>query len=534
MSDCEEAHFFWESWTSPVKRKRKKESKKNNKGQKRKNNITMKTTESVQKKKKKKKNPKFKEAMERKKDKKKEKKKKKKLSLDLDDSFVSICGSSATVPTAQAKSEASNLRSSTEKLNSDQLTQDSKKKTKRKKKVMFDLSPGYIQAKRPKFVSSSPQSPSESILSGNEAVRDGERCSQVSESGQSQDQPHDNDSQCSGDNMNSQDLFITQKTFRGSPSYASSGEASDKAVITTPQMFTQRDMELSEGSHKANRNPIKEKWPFQTWKELNLTEEKDVSCPSHVRPNVVNPYLDKPIVVNTSLDVAKSKKHSCTSSQQAFSCLPYTHEPSLLPLISTASTSTQTENLFTTELSSYLNFCQKSKSTVSSKDLKPLDLSLPQRVRKDLCSCLSVKMSVTELKDDEEKCGDKKPSCLLKDHGAWLSCSSEVRKEPCGPQLRSARAKSKAEPTPSPQSESELKSADTTTSSEDNEPPCRSSKMDLTQVRAVQMRLNESFFFKTKGEGQSPRPESPLMKLAKGRNMKSRKGHCGYMKICGQ
>lgn len=33
------------------------------------------------------------------------------------------------------------------------------------------------------------------------------------------------------------------------------------------------------------------------------------------------------------------------------------------------------------------------------------------------------------------------------------------------------------------------------------------------QVKAVQTRLNESFFFKTKGSGRSPRPESPLMKL---------------------
>jgi hypothetical protein len=43
------------------------------------------------------------------------------------------------------------------------------------------------------------------------------------------------------------------------------------------------------------------------------------------------------------------------------------------------------------------------------------------------------------------------------------------------------------------------------------------------QVKAVQMRLNESFFFRSKGEGLSPRPESPLMKLIQGREKKSRK-----------
>ncbi|KAM7396278.1 hypothetical protein PAMP_019330 [Pampus punctatissimus] len=420
MSDCEEANFFWESWTSPGKKKRKKEPKKNNKVQNGKNNTTMKTNESIQKKKKKKKNSKFKEAMEERKDKKKEKKKKKKKpAQDLDDSFVFPCDSSAAAPTAptQAKPEASNLRSSTEKLKSDQPTQDSKKKTKRKKKVMFDLSPGYIRVKRPKVVSSSAQSPTESIIWDSEAVRDGEKCSQL----------HDNDSQCTGDDMNSQDLFITQKTFRGSPSDPSSGEASDKAVITT----------------------------------------------------------------------------TTTTS--------------------TASTSTQTENFFSTELSSYLDFCQKSTSTVNSEDLKPLDLRLPQKMRKDLRSCLSAKTSATELKDDEEKFGDhQKPLCLVKENkresGAQASCSSQWKKELCGGQLCSVRAESKGETSPSPQS------ADTTTSSEDNEPLCRSIKMDLTQVRAVQMRLNESFFFKTKGEGQSPRPESPLMKLAQGRDVKSRKG----------
>ncbi|KAM7414015.1 hypothetical protein PAMA_019031 [Pampus argenteus] len=407
MSDREEADFFWESWTSPGKRKSKKDSKKNNKVQNGKNNTTVKTNESIQKKKKKKKNSKFKEAMEERKDKKKEKKKKKKKpAQDLDDSFVFTCDASAAVPSAQDKPEALNLRSSTEKLKSDQLTQDSKKKTKRKKKVMFDLSPGYISVKRPKLVSSSAQSPTESIVWDNEAVRDSERCSQ----------PHDNDSQCTGDDMNSQDLFITQKTFRGSPSDPSSGEASDKAVITT--------------------------------------------------------------TITTS----------------------------------TASTSTQTENFFSTELSSYLDFCQKSTSTVSSEDLKPLDLRLPQKMRKGLRSCLSAK----------EKCGDQKPLYSVKEikreSGAQTSCSSQWKKEPCGGQLCSVRAEGKGETSPSPQS------ADTTTSSEDNEPPCRSSKVDLTQVRAVQMRLNESFFFKTKGEGHSPRPESPLMKLAQGRDVKSRKG----------
>ncbi|MCJ8734457.1 hypothetical protein PDJAM_G00235620 [Pangasius djambal] len=40
------------------------------------------------------------------------------------------------------------------------------------------------------------------------------------------------------------------------------------------------------------------------------------------------------------------------------------------------------------------------------------------------------------------------------------------------------------------------------------------SKADLSQLKVVQTRLNESFFFKLKGEGDSPKPRSPLMKFA--------------------
>lgn len=39
------------------------------------------------------------------------------------------------------------------------------------------------------------------------------------------------------------------------------------------------------------------------------------------------------------------------------------------------------------------------------------------------------------------------------------------------------------------------------------------SKADLSQLKVVQMRLNESFFFKLKGEADSPKPRSPLMKF---------------------
>ncbi|XP_071344433.1 uncharacterized protein [Trachinotus anak] len=576
MSDCEERDFICKSWMSPLKTKRKKNFHKDKNCVKHKNIITMKTEERIQKKKKKKKS-KFTEAMEGRKEKRKEKKgKKNKLSVGSDESFILTQGySGASCPFAKSKTKSSHPCSS-EKLKPDDLTQDPKK-TKRKKKVVWDLSPGYIRVKRPKFASSSPR---ENILSDKEAVRDGESCSEVTVTSQ----PHDSDSQCTGDDINSQDLFITQKTFRASPSEPSSGEASDKSVFTTPQPVTPRERRLhssgvqikqheesnihlqqshfyqqpkkakdhlerpktvrivpiedEEGLHLAQQNPKKETLSFQRQMDLNtnLTEEGKVSGPRHVKPSVVNPYLDEPVVVNPSPHVAKSKKRSCSSGQQSPS--RNTGEPFLLPRISKASISTQTENFFTTELSSYLNFCQKSGVAVCFESLKPLDLSLPERARKDLGRCLSVNVPPTEIKDDEEKRSDQKPSSVpdkmkdnsQKDPSLRPSCPSEliaveVKNEPSGWQQWSLSAQGKGKTTSSPKSESGVKSVYTTTSSEDSEPPCCTGKPDLTQVRAVQMRLNESFFFKTKGEGRSLRPESPLMKLAQGREMKSRKGH---------
>lgn len=512
MSDCEEGDFFWESLISPGKRKRKK----NKKCVKHKNNITVKNDESIQKKKKKK-NSKFKEEMEGRKEKKREKKRK--WSLGLSDSSVFIQGySGASGPTVKSKPESSQP-CSTEKLKADHLTQDLKKKTKRKKKVVFDLSPGFIHVKRPKFVSSSPQ---ENILSEKQAVRDSESCSQVTVTEHNQGQSHDNDTQCTSDDINSQDLFITQRMFRTSLSEPSSDQASDKAVITTPPPITPPEGGLHpsgaqikhEGSdthvqdshlhqhhktakdhlqrpktiqivlteeeewlHPAQQSSKNETLSFQKQMELNtnLVEEKKVPTLIHVNSVVVNPYLDDPFVVKPSLNIAKSKTHSYTSSQHSPSCLLNTDETSLLPYRSKATISTQTENFFTTELSSYLSFCQKSRVTACFENLKPLDLSLPQRARTDEEKHSNQKL--LSLPDKIKGNGHKDPSL-------HPSCSTdikdvEVKKEP---KERSVSAQNKGKTTPSPQSESELKSVDTTTSSEDNEPHCCTGKLDLAQV----------------------------------------------------
>lgn len=497
MSDHEEMDLFWESWVSPMKRQRKKDKK----CPKRKCDITMKT-DDINQKKKKKKQSKFKEAMVARKAKKKDKKKKKnRLALELDDSFIFTEACSAQAKHA-VKPETSNPRR-VDKLKPDHLTQDSKRKTRRKKTVAFDLSPGYISVKRPRFVSSSPRHPKESILLEHEAARDSESCSQVTVTGHSRGPTHDEGSQCTSEDINSQDLFITQKTFRASPSQPSSGEASDKAVPETPERFTQRDKPHAsvaeikqhlEGSYKCpqhshhchrktGKHPKKPKaaqailteeeeeqahekhktgtLSFETQMEINanLTEEEKVLCPVLMKPSEVNPYLAEPSGVNASLDVAKSKKHSCISSQQLMT-----------------SASTQTENFFTTELSFYLNFCQKTSVTTHFGHLNPLDLSLPDRARKDLGTCLSVKASSLpeQTKDDNHKDLNLHPPCS--------SGMKHVKTKPSGPHPWLVSTRGKGEATLSPQSESEPKSADTTASSEDNEPPCRPGKLDLTQV----------------------------------------------------
>ncbi|XP_031586236.2 myb-like protein X [Oreochromis aureus] len=506
MIDFEEADFILET----QKRKRKKDLKKD---KKHKTNLTVKPEESIQKKKK---NSQLKEEKKERKQKKKEKKKEKqrrRLALELDSSVVFKQCSSAQEKLFE-KPEASKPQQN-EKLKPDRLTQDSKKKCKRKKKVVFDVSPCYIRVKRPKFASSSTKE--------EEAVKGAESCSQDAVTGNSQS--CDQDSQGTSDDINSQDLFITQKTFRTSLSEPSSGEVSDGALMLSPQLRTQQgecqqlklfheesekwphgsqphqrfvqpnpeEPEEGKGHHKIHEQ---RKRSFLKQENRNLSEEQRVSRSVHLKIGVGHPFLEEPIIVNSSLDLGES--NTCPPNQRSPSCLPHVNK-SLLPARSTVSSSTQTENFFTTELSSYLSFCQKSRPAVCFDDMKPLDLSLPHRVRKDRGSCLSV----MEVNHEGEGGMGPSGSSLVKENQVLLG---------------------RGETTPSPQlSESDQKSADTTTSSEDSEQPCRAGKLDLIQVRAVQMKLNESFFFKPKGEGRSPRPESPLMKLSQGRDTKRRK-----------
>lgn len=467
MSDCEESDFLWESVTFPGKIKRESKSRC-------KNDTAMKT-DGMQKKKKK--NSKSKGAMINKKEKKKDKKKKKKKLVS--DRLDSIVFTKASVPLAKPGVNPETTRApSNEKPQPDLLTQGGK--PKRKKKVAFDLLPlSNISVKRPKFVSSSLLCPKKSILFKNEEVGDSEICSQVTVTGHSQwtktQETQENDSQCNSEDINSQDLFITQKTFRVPSPEFSSGEASDKAFSAIPQ-FTQQSM-LHSSQARTHRcsgdsrvykrkpkqvSPVEEKLDRIHRKEKNgkllletqmttgpnLSEERKSLSPVY-KISSLSPSMAVPSVIPPSPGAAKSKKQFYILNQR-----------------SRTSTSTQTENFFTTELSSYLDFCQKQRANSNTEELKPLDLSLPQRARRNLWPSMKMPFLPGQVQEDDHKAAHLQPSSS--------PSVKEVQEEIPG---------HKSETTPSPQFESEPKSADMTTSSEDNEPPSRPGKLDLAQVR---------------------------------------------------
>ncbi|MEQ2216659.1 hypothetical protein XENOCAPTIV_019941, partial [Xenoophorus captivus] len=425
MSDNEDADYFMEHWTSPPKRKVKKDAKKNKKTVKHKKNRPTKTHDG---------NP---------------------------------CLN--------------------EKLNS--FPETSVKEPKRKKMVAFDSLPSYIRIKRPIFTSSSPKE--------TKAVREDQSCSQVM--GKSQIQTHDNDFQNNSD-INSQDLFITQKTFRASPSETSSGEASDGVISESPHVFTQRDKDrhTTAGEIRCNETSDKgqDRATYQCLREIkreleeenyellkhsgkisfqtNQAGENKVSV--HEGPKLGNSFLNDPLVINPTPDAILIQNGS--------SYHPFFGELPVLPAL--ASTSTQTENFFTTELSSYLSFHRKNRVALQSQDMKPLDLSLPQRAREDLH--VSVKMLDVDIKQEVEKCHEQlREREIRSSRSESMSASSraksaEIKKE----------TSCHGESSPSPQSEAETKSANTTSSSEDDH-HCRAGKRDLTQVTPFQLRHLQSY-----------------------------------------
>lgn len=401
--------------------------------------------------KKKKKSSKCKDTMAERKEKTKDKKKKNRLYLEQNDNLI----------LTQANNSQANRKPKTWNPHN-HMSQDCKTK---RKKVTFDLPPGYIRIKRPQFASSFLHCPKESIVFKKDTVGDSVSLTQ------------DNNSPCNSEEINSQDLFITQKTFRVS-SPDPSGEA--HIITATPQVLPQGGMqyvpvvpvkqqqecstrdsnanqnqsktpttefltkknEEDVGVHEAQHNHTNGNICFQKPVELNVNpfEEKKLLSHVHVRPTL-NPLLTESNAVTPMLDVAKSNKPSCFSSQQM-------------------STSTQTENFFTTERSSYLIFCHK--VNLRLEDLRPLDLSLPQRARKDLRTGLPGQVKTSGCRDP-----------ILYPDIKQIKKDTKKDDDPRG----------KSETTPSLQSMPESKSADTIVSSGDSESPYCFNKLDLTQVR---------------------------------------------------
>ncbi|RXN19121.1 THO complex subunit 2-like protein [Labeo rohita] len=128
---------------------------------------------------------------------------------------------------------------------------------------------------------------------------------------------------------------------------------------------------------------------------------------------------------------------------------------------SRAEATTQTENFFTLPaLSTSLRFLQQQSTSESTEE--PVDLSLPNRTRQL--------------------------------HGSKQS-TVDSAKPP------------------------KLKISDTSSEDGDTAPKA---KGDLLQLKVIQTRLNESFFFKVKGE-DSPKPMCPLMKLTESVEKKTKK-----------
>ncbi|KAK2838378.1 hypothetical protein Q7C36_013192 [Tachysurus vachellii] len=298
-------------------------------------------------------------------------------------------------------------------------------------------------------------------------------------------------SQTTSDDINSQDLFITQKTFSDPYIDLCSSTSAEEAL--EPQGYTEIHPEPQSYTASSEKEPSREP---QSYTESVLRKQL---CPEHQYytsscpdPQASTASLTKkhlypvhhtytvPLTRNSPCSepqapIASSAKKlsspepqsytSSSSSPRKWSCpepqsLPKkplcphhpSYHPSPLRKLSHGhkhDAFTQTENFFTAPLlATSLGFRQQSKCTE-----EPMDLSLPKR-----------------------------------------------------PQREAVRRASGDQRIPEPNV--------TNLTQVDDSDSYLKSKADLSQLKVVQTRLNESFFFKLKGEGDSPKPMSPLMKLA--------------------
>lgn len=388
-------------------------------------------------KKKKRKGSTCKDTLARKKEKNKYKKKKtRKLCIDGDNDVIITQASHSQADPTMISETPSLCRHA-----------DQEAKHKKKKKVAFELSPGYIRVKRPQFVSSSRQK--------NGAQFENKTIEVMAKLTQ------DNNSPFTTEDINSQDLFITQKTFRETSPEPLSAEACTVATSTRVPIQQKIKSETCEPEDSTTRL-YSQRHQWNSKMTECFTEEKTRIKKTHcnyrngencsqvkvelqagfseygsvdAQPQV-NPSPAEATVVNAS--------ESRTSSQQI-------------------NASTQTENFFTSELSSYLSFVRKARA--SSADQKPLDLSLPLNARKDSETSTPKSLLPGQNEGNEWKSPELEPRCCFK--------KKEVMKDPSVGCV--------AETNLSLCSESGTKSVVTTASSGEEQPS--RTKLDLTQVR---------------------------------------------------
>lgn len=422
MNDCEETDFQG-SCVVLGKRKPKKNSRKEHWDE-----ATLKKDAS--RKKKKRKNSTCKDTLGRKKEKKKDKKKKKrKISIDSESDVIIAQVSHAQADPTMIYKTPNLCRHGAQEA-----------KPKRKKKVVFDLSPGYIRVKRPLFVSSS--QPKKGPAFQNKTMQDMASLTQ------------DNNSPCNSEDINSQDLFITQKTFRvlsPEPCSGATFTATTSAQVPMQQSVKNEKCELED----STTHLYGQQHPWKSQMTERFAEEK-----MRIKKTRCN-YLNGETCSQVKVELqAGLSEYECVAQVN--------HSPAEATVLNASeswtssqqiSASTQTENFFTSELSSYLSFIRK--ASWRSTDLKPLDLSLPQKARKD------PRMTPTKslLPGQSEGNGCKNPEL----ESRYPLKIKEVKKDPL------------AEANLSLCSDSGQKSADTTASSGEEQPS--RAKLDLTQVR---------------------------------------------------
>lgn len=371
----------------------------------------------------KKRKKKEKDTLGRKKEKKKDKKKKKKKPSVVSDSDVITQVSHAQADPTMIYKTPSLCRQP-----------DQEVKTKRKKKVMFDLSPGNIRVQRPHFFSAS--RPKNDTAFEYKTTEDMARLRE------------DNNSPGHSEDINSQDLFITQKTFRVLSPEPSSGETCS-ATTSAPARMQQ----IVKSENCEQESPTTCLYGGQhLWKSHMtecFTEEKmrmKKTCCGYEN--------------GESCSQVKVELRTVLSECESIDAQPQVNRSLAQPTVVNASpsrtfgqrisASTQTENFFTCELSSYLSFVHKASERLS--DLKPLDLSLPRKARKE---------------DEGNRCKNPEPEsgCSLK--------MKEDQKDPSAGGLAEANL--------SFGSDSGQKSAESKDSSGEEQPG--RTRLDLTQVR---------------------------------------------------